>query len=120
MLYEVITLYSHNIKPDRWPVGNPEYGFMNCDGSPTKTYITSIKPGAGEYYYFELCFGMRPEEELYNIQKDPNCMVNLAYISGYEAIKKQMRTQMEAELTAQGDPRTLGQGDVFDKSYNFV
>ena len=107
-------LYVHNIKPERWPVGNPEYGYRNCDGSPTKRYITQLKVGDPEYHFYEMCFGKRPEEELYQIRKDPDCMKNLANNPEYAAVKKQLRTQMEAELTQQGDPRTLGNGDVFE------
>jgi len=58
---------------------------------------------------------MRPEEELYNIQEDPDCIKNLVELPEYAEIKTKLRHQMEAELTAQGDPRTLGNGDVFDK-----
>ena len=107
-------LYAHNIKPERWPVGNPEYGFRNCDGSPTKSYLLEIEEGSEEYKYFEMSFGMRPEEELYNIQDDPDCINNLATLPEYAEVKAQLRQQMEAELKEQGDPRILGNGDVFD------
>lgn len=108
-------LYVHNIKPERWPVGNPEYGYKNCDGSPTKSYLISLEPDDEDYSYFELCFGMRPEEELYDVANDPDCLKNLAGMAAFGAIKSQLRQQMEKELTKQGDPRTLGKGDVFDK-----
>ncbi len=29
-------LYVRNFKPDRWPGGDPQYGLLNCDASPTK------------------------------------------------------------------------------------
>src|SRR5699024_4085168 len=32
-------LYLHNFKTNRWPAGNPETGYLNVDGSPTKTNI---------------------------------------------------------------------------------
>lgn len=112
-------LYVHNIIPERWPVGNPEYNFRNCDGSPTKSYITGLKPGETGYRYHELAFGKRPEEELYDMQIDPHCMNNLADLSEYREIKTDLRLKMEADLNAQGDPRTLGNGDVFDK-YKYV
>ena len=107
-------LYVHNIKPERWPVGNPEYGFLNCDASPTKSYLTALKPSDKEYFFFEMSFDKRPEHELYNIQKDPHCIDNLASLPKYAEQIKKLRTQMETELIAQGDPRTLGNGDVFD------
>ena len=107
-------LYVHNIKQERWPVGNPEYGFLNCDASPTKSYLTALKPGDKEYYFFKMSFDKRPEHELYNIQKDPHCIYNLADLPEYSVQIKQLRKQMETELIAQGDPRTLGNGEVFD------
>lgn len=107
-------LYAHNIKPERWPVGNPEFNFMNCDGSPTKSYLTDLKPEDEEYPFFEINFDKRPEEELYNIQQDPHCMKNLANLPEYAEAMKQLRSTMEKELVSQGDPRTLGNGDVFD------
>ncbi|MEN8703401.1 MAG: sulfatase [Polaribacter sp.] len=105
-------LYAHNIKPARWPVGNPEYGFRNVDPSPTKEYLENLKAGNN---YYEMSFGKRPEEELYNIIKDPHCMNNLALLAEYKEVCKKLRTQMEQELISQGDPRALGKGDVFDK-----
>ena len=107
-------LYVHNLKPKRWPVGNPEYGYLNCDGSPTKTYLTDLRPGDKEYFFFEMNFDKRPEHELYNIQKDPHCISNLANLPKYANQIIKLRTQMETELIAQGDPRTLGNGDIFD------
>jgi N-sulfoglucosamine sulfohydrolase len=106
--------YVHNIKPDLWPAGNPEYDYRNVDGSPTKSYLTHLKPSDPDYRFFEMSFGKRPEEELYQVEKDPNCMNNLASNPEYAAVKARLRAEMEAELTEQGDPRTLGNGDVFD------
>ena len=107
-------LYVHNIKPELWPVGNPEFGLRNCDGSPTKTYLTELEPGDAEYKFYEMSFGKRPEDELYQIQKDPDCMNNLAGNPEYAAVKRQLRARMEEGLTVQGDPRTLGNGNIFD------
>ena len=106
--------YVRNFKPDRWPAGNPEYGFRNVDNSPTKRYLLNIDPGSEEYEYYERSFAKRPEEELYDIQSDPHCMVNLAQNPSYAAVRKKLYAQMTKELTAQGDPRVLGKGDIFD------
>ncbi|MGJ8642129.1 MAG: sulfatase family protein [Luteolibacter sp.] len=107
-------LYVHNIKPELWPTGNPEFGLRNCDASPTKEYLTSLAPSDKDFKFYEISFGKRPEEELYQIQKDPDCINNLASNPEYDSLKQQLRKQMEADLTDQRDPRTLGQGDVFD------
>ena len=45
-------LYVRNFKPDRWPAGDPEYNYMNCDGSPTKTYLTELAENENDYMYY--------------------------------------------------------------------
>ncbi|MCR9294487.1 MAG: sulfatase-like hydrolase/transferase [bacterium] len=107
-------LYVRNFKPDRWPVGNPEYDFPNCDGSPTKSYLTGLSQLDPDYRYFELSFGKRAEEELYDMEKDPDCVHNLAGSREHQLLKLQLWEQLKRELAEQGDPRILGQGDIFD------
>ena len=107
-------LYVHNFKPHRWPGGDPEYGLLNCDGSPTKSYLTGLLPTDVEYRFYELSFGRRPAEELYNMADDPDCVTNLAYDPGHAKVKESLWKQLKEELTVQGDPRILGQGEIFD------
>lgn len=107
-------LYVRNFKPDRWPAGDPEYGYLNCDSSPTKKYLTSLSPGTNDYRFLEMAFGKRPEEELYDIVKDPACLENLAGNPEFAGTKQRLWKQLEDALTEQGDPRILGEGDVFD------
>jgi N-sulfoglucosamine sulfohydrolase len=107
-------LYVRNFKPHRWPGGNPEYGLMNCDGSPTKSYLTNLKPGDSEYRYYELAFGKRPAEELYDMTHDPDCVTNLAADPKHSVTKQKLWLRLKSGLTAQKDPRILGEGDIFD------
>ena len=104
-------VYMHNFHPERWPCGNPETGFRDTDGSPTK--IFALKQGEGSLA-FEKCFGMRPQEELYDLEKDPECLNNLAMDERYRETMAQMKKELFEELKKQGDPRMLGNGDVFD------
>lgn len=108
-------LYIYNFKPDRWPAGNPETGYLNCDGSPTKTVILNERRIFQDSSHWKHAFGLRPKEELYNIDKDPECLFNLATNQGFQKIKDKYRKQLFAELKSQNDPRILGNGDVFDK-----
>ena len=48
------------------------------------------------------------------LQTDPDCVKNLATQPATEQARAALRTQMYAELKAQGDPRMAGQGAVFD------
>ncbi len=106
-------LYVRNFAPDRWPAGNPETGYTNCDSSPTKTRILARKE-EGEELCWQKCFGKRPAEELYDIDADPFCMENLAGEPEHAEVKASLRQELEAELRATGDPRILGNGDVFE------
>jgi N-sulfoglucosamine sulfohydrolase len=101
--------YSHNYHAERWPAGNPETGYRNCDDSPTKTWIVENK-GA----YYELAFAYRAEEELYDIVHDSECLRNLAADPKYAAIKQKLRAKMDGILKEEKDPRALGNGDIFD------
>ncbi len=107
-------LYIRNFETSRWPAGNPETGYLNCDGSPTKTVCLEARGSKENHKYWSLPFGKRPDVELYNIKVDPDCLSNLAEDPQYADLKAEMSKTMVAELTAQEDPRILGHGDVFD------
>ena len=87
---------------------------MNCDGSPTKTALLQRRTNVDTYDYWKWSFGKRPPLELYKISEDPECMNNLADNKDYVELKLSLLAQMEKELTAQGDPRILGNGHIFD------
>ncbi|WPR71379.1 sulfatase [Flavobacterium sp. NG2] len=108
-------LYLHNFKPDRWPVGNPELGYLNCDSSPTKTEVLNSRRKEGIMKYWELNFGKRGDYELYDIKKDPFCVNNLASDEKYSKLMASMNKAMTKQLIKEKDPRILGNGDIFDK-----
>jgi arylsulfatase A-like enzyme len=107
-------MYLINYKSDRWPAGNPETGYTNTDGSPTKTEILELKRQGKNTAYWELNFGKHPEEELYQVSVDEHCMNNLAAKEDYLSTKNELKTILETELKNQKDPRMFGNGDVFD------
>jgi arylsulfatase A-like enzyme len=107
-------LYLRNFEPDRWPKGNPETGYLNCDGSPTKTYILDTRRKKGEWRYWQQNFGKRPAEELYLIEQDPFCMTNLIDEPIFAGLKMILEQEMIEKLTEQGDPRIIGEGEIFD------
>ncbi|MFN0119458.1 MAG: sulfatase-like hydrolase/transferase, partial [Blastocatellia bacterium] len=108
-------LYLRNYEPDRWPAGNPETGYLDCDAGATKTELLSARREGRERKHWEFAFGKRPAEELYDVAIDPDCLRNIADHPGYQARMKQLRAQMERELKAQGDPRMSGRGRIFDQ-----
>ncbi|MEO1019867.1 MAG: sulfatase [Pseudomonadota bacterium] len=111
-------LYVRNFAPERWPAGNPETNYTNCDSSPTKNRILELKD-QGDAHYWRLSFGKRPAEELYDMVADPHCMKNLADKPEYAITKARLWSALEAELIRSGDPRMVGGGDIFE-SYEYV
>ena len=108
-------LYIKNFEPSRWPAGNPETGYLNCDGSPTKTEILNLNRSSKNKEYWKKSFGKRPEEELYNIKTDAECMNNLADKQEFLELKTNLKTQLFDQLKKQGDPRMFGKGFIFDE-----
>jgi len=108
-------LFLKNYEPTRWPAGNPETGYLDTDASPTKTLILDRGRKDRSDKFWQLNFGLRPEEELYDLSSDAHCIHNLAVDSVHAERKLSMRTFMENELKVQKDPRMLGQGQIFDK-----
>jgi len=106
--------YMINYKPNRWPAGNPETGYLNTDGSPTKTWILNDRRNNDGSEYWDLNFGKRDAEELYDLRTDPWCMINLASDDSYNQLKQELRATLSAELISQKDPRMMGEGDIFD------
>lgn len=108
-------LLINNYEVNRWPAGNPETGYLNCDGSPTKTILLNGRTNPKTFDYWNWNFGKRPAQELYKIDEDPECMNNLASDDSYSQLISELNIQMEKELKEQGDPRMNGNGKIFDE-----
>ena len=117
-------LYVRNFRPDRWPAGTPDYQkaaiagawYADCDNSPTKTYMVESRDrDATHRRLFELAFGKRPAEELYDLNRDPGQLDNVAADPHYSEVKEGLWNHLESELGATGDPRVLDGGDRFDE-----
>lgn len=105
-------LYIWNPMPERNPAGDPsvhqsvgQYG--DGDHSISKFLIMALegKAQAGQPDYFQLAFGSRPEEELYDVEKDPYQLNNLASNPGFATVKKELRKELLAWMEKTGDPR---------------
>jgi N-sulfoglucosamine sulfohydrolase len=107
-------VYLENFEPTRWPAGNPETGYLDCDGSPTKTFILDAHRKNPADIFWARCFGMRPREEFYDMTHDPDCLTNLALSPQSTSIQSGLREQLLSELRAQDDPRMKGEGAIFD------
>lgn len=114
-LYAGGYLYLHNFEPSRWPMCDPITGYLNTDGGPTKTAVLEENRLGVNHWRWELNFGRRPADELYDLTGDPDCMVNLAAVPLLAGRVNQMRDHLFAALREQHDPRMEGKGAIFDE-----
>ncbi len=128
-------LYINNLRPDRWPAGDPavdlsgddvleadfkymEGGYHDIDACPSKTVLLE---NSNKYSsYLNLAVAKRPADELFAILRDPGCTVNLAFHPEWQIQLDKLKTLLVKELTAQEDPRVLGTGDIFDSYPRFA
>lgn len=130
-------LYIRNFKPDRWPMGSPGgaddriglrqtpknpspevntyAAFPDMDASPTKAWMIEHRSEQGVTPLFDLAFGKRPQDELYDLKSDPDQMKNLANDPAFAETLAKLSGQLMEELTRTGDPRVTGDGMTFDK-----
>ena len=108
-------MYIHNFEPTRWPSGSPDSSvcarsipYGEIDSSPTKTFMMDNRSTHGVANLAELSFGMRPAEELYDLKKDPEQMVNVAGSVDYEPVRSILRERLFARLEETKDPRVVG------------
>ncbi len=112
-------LYIRNFKPDRWPAGHPDGSYhgkvyMDVDASPTKDYLLEHKDDPDMSIYWQLSFGKRPADELYDLRLDPDQLHNVAERAAYADTLMRLREKLFEELERYEDPRIVGGADSFD------
>lgn len=106
-------LYIRNYEPSRWPAGDPEL-YSDSDGGPSKD---AVKAESGRL--FELAFGKRPAEELYDLRRDPDQMKNVAGSAGASRVQADLAKRLHVALARTGDPRETRADVPFDRyDYN--
>ena len=116
-------LYIHNFKPERMPMGdyknltdsftpdqnslenNTYEAFPDMDSSPAKAWLIAHRKDSQYKWHFDYAFAKRPQEELYDLSKDPDATINLATEASFAAKKTEMAAELMAKLKAVGDPR---------------
>jgi uncharacterized sulfatase len=112
-------LYIRNFEPERWPAGDPiEYRrergrYGEVDPCPTKKHMWDHKDDPQVEKLFQLSFGKRPAEELFDLRKDPGQLVNVADLDEYADHKRELAAMLMKELKSTGDPRALGEEHYF-------
>jgi arylsulfatase A-like enzyme len=106
-------LYIRNYEPDQWPAGDPPlYGDIDAHmmhyNSPTKEYMMKNAEKDSVKELFQLGFGKRPNEELFDLKKDPYQMVNVAQNPEYMEQKEMLVNRLNNYLKKTKDPRVTG------------
>lgn len=112
-------LYLRNLRPDRWPAGDPQLYFAvgpygDIDGSRTKEVMLTNKDVTELKPLFELCFGKRPAEELYDVINDPDQIRNIAAEPFYAKVKAALSARVDQWMSDTGDPRVDPANDAWD------
>ncbi len=104
-------LYVRNLKPDRWPAGNPDaesiqgiYG--DIDKGPSKAFLVKQQPEP----FTTLALHKRPAEELYDLRYDPHQLKNVAADKNYAAALAALREKVDSWMLDTKDPRRNGGG----------
>ncbi|GAB4019462.1 sulfatase [Spirosoma migulaei] len=118
-------LYIWNVKPDRWPAGDPQAyddkgnlgpmdnGYFDIDEF-NQSYILLHRQDPQVAPYFHWAVDKRPEVELYDIVNDPYCLTNLAGKKEHQKIQQNLSTRLKAYLTQTQDPRMGSNGEIFE------
>lgn len=112
-------LLVHNLRPDRWPAGDPEKGppvspYGDVDGSPSKQFVIDHQDGPEIAPFFQAAFAKRPEFELFDLSSDPWTLLNVSGQPEYAEEEKALRASLEAWMKESGDPLVSGDDDPFD------
>lgn len=107
--------YIRNYEPDRWPAGDPlqeslhQGIYGDIDNGPSKTFMLDNQHHPEFKDLFNLAFRKRPEEELYDMERDPFQLTNLAKEPEFSEIKERLKSQLEEYLVGTNDPRMKGE-----------
>lgn len=125
-------LYIINFKPDRWPLGEPyrldgdnppgieelteetRATLPDEDAGPAKAWLVSQRDNPQWRAAFELAYGKRPREELYDLKSDPNQVRNVAADPAQAEVRAKLERRLMDELARTGDPRLAEDGKFFE------
>ncbi len=106
-------LYIHNFKPQRSLYGDIETNHKDLDQSLTKTYLINHQKSPQVKPFFKLHFEVQKQELLYQVDKDPYFMNNLAQNPEMATELDRLKQILFDEMKATGDLRLEDQYDRY-------
>lgn len=113
-------LYIQNLRPDRWPAGDPDVFFIHgrpfgdVDTTRVKDFLLKHRDDSAFARHVSLIFGKRPAEELYDLRSDPDQLSNVASKNSYSDTLKQLRDRVGTWMKQTNDPRIDPSYDGWD------
>lgn len=104
-------LYIRNLRPDRWPAGDPDVLFLHgrpfgdVDTTRGKDFLLAHQSDPAYAKHIALIFGKRPAEELYDLRTDPEQVHNVATQATYANDLQKLRTRVNEWMQKTNDPR---------------
>ncbi len=113
-------LYIRNLRPDRWPAGDPEQHvavgpFGDIDGGPAKSLLLDRRTDPAIAPFFSLATARRPAEELYHLPSDRHQLTNLIGRPEHDEARKRLRHELDAWMRDTADPRAASDDDRWDR-----
>ena len=114
-------LYLRNLRPDRWPAGDPDVLFLHgrpfgdVDTTRTKDFLLAHQHDPQIAPFTKRIFDKRPAEELYDLRSDPHQLTNVAAQPAYSAELIKLRTRVDQWMQTTHDPRVDPTYDAWDK-----
>ena len=113
-------LYIRNLRPDRWPAGDPDVLFLHgrpfgdVDTTQVKDFLLAHQNDPAYAKHIALIFGKRPAEELYDLRHDPHQLVNIASQPEQGSTLNPLRARVDAWMKQTNDPRLDPANDDWD------
>lgn len=113
-------LYIRNLRPDRWPAGDPERHvavgtFGDIDNGPAKSEFLDRQADPVIARFLHLATAKRPAEELYDLRRDPWQLTNVAGTPQHARVRNELRATLERWMRQTGDPRARSNADPWDR-----
>ena len=102
-----------NLKPARWPAGDPP-ALGDVDDSPSKREMIARRDSPDAEKLYARAFEKRPSVELYRIADGYACDRNIAGDPENSATVASLKDLLVSILQNQHDPRFTGSGDEID------
>ena len=89
--------------------------YAEWDGGPTKQWMLLNRSTPEVKPNFDLAVGKRPAQELYDLKKDPDYMVNVADDGSYSEVLKNLSSKLFEVLKKHNDPRIVDENCRFER-----